>query len=143
MLNVTNIPGPQLPLYSGGAQLLEVWPFAPLYPSMGLGIPVEQYRDNYDFLTPTTYTKSYVGMIAPAGAHLTLDGSLVNGKFTAIGTTGYGYLRQVIDPGAHHLTGDAKFGIFVSGVASYTSYIYAGGLNLNEVPVGKPPVRRP
>ncbi|HEY3085753.1 MAG TPA: wax ester/triacylglycerol synthase family O-acyltransferase, partial [Candidatus Dormibacteraeota bacterium] len=29
-INVTNIPGPQFPLYAGGAQLLEVWPFAPL-----------------------------------------------------------------------------------------------------------------
>jgi WS/DGAT/MGAT family acyltransferase len=43
-INVTNVPGPQFPLYSGGAQLLEVWPFAPLYPSMGLGIAIVSYN---------------------------------------------------------------------------------------------------
>jgi len=48
-INVTNIPGPQFPLYSGGAQLLEVWPFAPLYPSMGLGVAIVSYNGNAYF----------------------------------------------------------------------------------------------
>lgn len=48
-LNVTNIPGPQLPLYSGGARLLEVWPFAPLYPDMGLGIAIVSYNGEVFF----------------------------------------------------------------------------------------------
>ncbi|HEX6348841.1 MAG TPA: wax ester/triacylglycerol synthase family O-acyltransferase [Candidatus Dormibacteraeota bacterium] len=42
-LNVTNVPGPQFPLYTGGARLLEVWPFAPLYPAMGLGVALVSY----------------------------------------------------------------------------------------------------
>src|SRR4029077_54561 len=51
-INVTNVRGPQFPLYSGGAQLLEVWPFAPLYPSMGLGIAIVSYNgDAYFGLT--------------------------------------------------------------------------------------------
>ena len=51
-INVTNIPGPQFPLYSGGAELLEVWPFAPLYPAMGLGIAIVSYNgDAYFGLT--------------------------------------------------------------------------------------------
>ena len=51
-INVTNVPGPQFPLYSGGSQLLEVWPFAPLYPSMGLGIAIVSYNgDAYFGLT--------------------------------------------------------------------------------------------
>jgi diacylglycerol O-acyltransferase len=48
-LNVTNIPGPQVPLYSGGSRLLEVWPFAPLYPSMGLGIAIVSYNGEVFF----------------------------------------------------------------------------------------------
>src|ERR671937_1073343 len=48
-INITNIPGPQFPLYSGGAQLLEVWPFAPLYPSMGLGVAIVSYNGNTYF----------------------------------------------------------------------------------------------
>jgi len=51
-INVTNVPGPQFPLYSGGAQLIEVWPFAPLYPSMGLGVAIVSYNgDAYFGLT--------------------------------------------------------------------------------------------
>ena len=51
-INVTNVPGPQFPLYSGGAELLEVWPFAPLYPSMGLGVAIISYNgDAYFGLT--------------------------------------------------------------------------------------------
>src|SRR5690242_20283734 len=51
-INVTNIPGPQFPLFSGGAQLLEVWPFAPLYPAMGLGLAIVSYNgDAYFGLT--------------------------------------------------------------------------------------------
>ena len=51
-INVTNIPGPQFPLYTGGAELLEVWPFAPLYPSMGLGVAIVSYNgDAYFGLT--------------------------------------------------------------------------------------------
>lgn len=48
-INVTNVPGPQFPLYSGGAQLLEVWPFAPLYPSMGLGVAIISYNGDVYF----------------------------------------------------------------------------------------------
>jgi len=48
-LNVTNVPGPQFPLYTGGAQLLEAWPFAPLYPGMGMGIAVVSYNGNLYF----------------------------------------------------------------------------------------------
>ena len=33
------------------------------------------------------------------------------------------------------MTGDQKFTISVSGVAAFTSYLYAGGLNLDAVPL--------
>jgi WS/DGAT/MGAT family acyltransferase len=48
-LNVTNVPGPQQPLYSGGSELLEVWPFAPLYPTMALGIAIVSYNGSVYF----------------------------------------------------------------------------------------------
>lgn len=48
-INVTNVPGPQFPLYSGGAELLEVWPFAPLYPGMGLGVAIVSYDGDVYF----------------------------------------------------------------------------------------------
>ena len=39
----TNIPGPQVPFYTGGAKLLEVWPFVPVYHSLGLAIAIVSY----------------------------------------------------------------------------------------------------
>lgn len=105
-------------------------------PSLGLGIPVEQYRTNYDFLSPESYVKSYVNIIAATGTAITLDGNPVQGSFTAIGSTGYGYLWLEIQPGAHHMSSGAKFGITVAGFAPYTSYFYPGGLDLNAIPIG-------
>src|SRR5712692_3653276 len=46
---VTNVPGPQIPFYSGGAQLLEVWPFVPIYPSVGLGVALVSYIGKVHF----------------------------------------------------------------------------------------------
>ena len=48
-INVTNVPGPQFPLYTGGAEMLQVWPFAPLYPAMGLGIAIVSYNGGLYF----------------------------------------------------------------------------------------------
>jgi hypothetical protein len=104
-------------------------------PSLGQGVSVEQFRNNYDFLTPSTYTKSYVNVVAPMAATVTLDAMTNLTNWTAIGGSGFGYKRVQIQPGAHHITSDQKFGITVSGIASYTSYLYVGGQDVNDIPV--------
>jgi len=40
---ITNVPGPQFPLYMQGARLLEMVPMVPLLPGMGLGIALFIY----------------------------------------------------------------------------------------------------
>jgi hypothetical protein len=40
---VTNVPGPQVPFYTGGARLLEVWPFVPVYHTLGLAVALVSY----------------------------------------------------------------------------------------------------
>jgi hypothetical protein len=40
---VTNVPGPQFPLYMQGARLLEMYPQVPLLHNMGLGIALFSY----------------------------------------------------------------------------------------------------
>ena len=40
---VTNVPGPQLPLYTLGARMLEVFPHVPLLDNLGLGIALMSY----------------------------------------------------------------------------------------------------
>lgn len=41
---VTNVPGPQFPLYSVGARLLGMYPVVPLLPGCGLGIALFSYE---------------------------------------------------------------------------------------------------
>jgi WS/DGAT/MGAT family acyltransferase len=41
---VTNVPGPQFPLYSVGARLLGMYPIVPLLPGCGLGIALFSYE---------------------------------------------------------------------------------------------------
>ena len=40
---VTNVPGPQLPMYMLGARLAEVYPHVPLVDNLGLGIALMSY----------------------------------------------------------------------------------------------------
>lgn len=42
-LVVTNVPGPQIPLYTLGARMLEVYPHVPLLDNLGLGIALMSY----------------------------------------------------------------------------------------------------
>jgi hypothetical protein len=98
-------------------------------PSMSLAVPVEQYRTDYIFLAPATYTQNYVTFVAPAGATVTLDSAAVAG-WTAVGTGDYQTATVAIAPGSHRATSTTPFGIASHGVAPYTSYMYPGGLNL-------------
>jgi diacylglycerol O-acyltransferase / wax synthase len=42
-LVVTNVPGPQVPLYAAGSRMLEVFPVVPLAPGQGLSIGITSY----------------------------------------------------------------------------------------------------
>jgi hypothetical protein len=41
---VTNVPGPQFPLYLLGAEMLEMYPQVPLFENIGLGIALVSYN---------------------------------------------------------------------------------------------------
>jgi hypothetical protein len=104
-------------------------------PSIGLAVPVEQYRKNYDFLNPGTYMTSTITIMGPTGASITLDQQVmtIDPNNQVIGNSGFGFLWIDLMAGAHHVSSDMPFGIAVSGIAPYTSYLYPGGLNLNEL----------
>ena len=46
---VTNVPGPQFPLYSRGHQMLDLFPMAPLAANQALGIAVMSYNGQFGF----------------------------------------------------------------------------------------------
>ncbi len=101
-------------------------------PAMSLGIPTEQFRTSYSFLAPTSFARSYVNVTAPTGATVTLDGSPITG-FSPVGGTGFSVGRVMISGGQHNISGDQPFGIVVYGFGSYTSYMYPGGLDFEEI----------
>ena len=48
-LVATNIPGPQFPFYTGGAELLDVWPLVAIYHSLGLNLAIVSYNGSVHF----------------------------------------------------------------------------------------------
>jgi hypothetical protein len=109
-------------------------------PSFSLAVPIEQYRSSYSFLAPSTYDRSYVNVTVPeAGTgSIELDGSSLAGEaWEAVEGTGYSTLRLEIDAGSHAIgsSAGATFGILVYGYGQYTSYMYTGGLALEEIAV--------
>ena len=105
-------------------------------PSMSTAIPTAQYRADYEFLVPATYTSSYVNVAAPVGATVTLDGTPLDAsEFTPIASSGWQVARHPLAGGAHRATSTVGFGIVVYGYASYTSYMYPGGLNFGTITI--------
>ncbi|WP_434043827.1 MULTISPECIES: IgGFc-binding protein [Sorangium] len=114
-------------------------------PSQSHPTAVEQYRTKYIFLAPSDYDESYVDIIQPVDASVTLDGAAVDAAPTPIGNgSGFGVARVKLGPGnsgAHVLSASAPVGIQVIGYGSYTSYQYPGGLNLLTIAPPPPPPR--
>src|SRR5207302_5586127 len=75
-------------------------------PAMVMEVPVEQFRNRYDLLIPSTYHLNFVNLVAPVGAEVTLDGNpldatRVRGPYPVGSGLEVRVLR--IDPGAHTL----------------------------------------
>jgi hypothetical protein len=47
-LVVSNVPGPDFPLYIGGARLVGLYPMGPIFDGAGLNVTVLSYLDNID-----------------------------------------------------------------------------------------------
>lgn len=101
-------------------------------PSMSLAIPSEQFRSSYNFLVPSTYAENYVGITAPEGAEVLIDGRPVT-DWNIIEHTGFQSAQVELNGGSHSMTSALGFGIVVYGFGSYTSYMYPGGLDLQVI----------
>jgi IgGFc binding protein len=103
-------------------------------PAMTLAVTTSQFRSSYLFHAPVNYESSYVNIVAPTGAAVTLDGQAVPaGSFQTIGGSGYSVSLQSISNagnGNHNITSPMPFGISVYGYGQYTSYWYPGGSDL-------------
>lgn len=104
-------------------------------PAFVLEVPSTQYRREYSFLVPSTYAVNYVQAVLRTGSTLLLDGAPLTGTLNVIAGTQWSVLRAVAQPGPHSLVSadGTRFGLKVLGVASYTSYMYPGGLDLDAL----------
>ncbi len=105
-------------------------------PSMLLYPPVEQYRDEYIFLVPDTFSANYVVASAPVGATIELDGAAITCPREPAGTINgveHETITCPVDGGTHRIQGAETFGITVYGYHGVGSYAYAGGSNLERI----------
>ncbi|MBE7451287.1 MAG: IgGFc-binding protein [Kofleriaceae bacterium] len=101
-------------------------------PSMSFAVPTEQYRYQYALLVPGQYNNNYLSIVAPAGGTATLDGSPVTG-FTSFGDGSFQVARVQVQAGAHNLICSEGCGVEVYGWSDAVSYLFAGGLDLEQI----------
>jgi len=104
-------------------------------PSMSIAIPVEQYRSSYAFLSPATYVRNYVTVMAQAGDTIVLDGREVGGFVDVAGGAYQVAGVELLQSGAHevHSALGLGVGLLVYGYGDYTSYMLPGGLDLRPI----------
>src|SRR5690606_4435495 len=104
-------------------------------PAMVLEVPASQFRRDYNFVVPSTYTANFINVVGRTGASILLDGSPLPGTGTPIAGTTYSIWRLPVTPGPRRInTTGEPFGLKVFGVAQYVSYMYPGGLDLAALP---------
>ena len=101
-------------------------------PSMSLVPPEDQFRKDYTFLAPNTYSEHWANIIARQGQSVTLNGSEVQG-FTLIEGTSWRIAQVQINAGIQKANSAQPFGVWVYGFGAYTSYMYPAGLDLRVI----------
>ena len=103
-------------------------------PAFILAVPVEQFRDEYTFLTPNAYKKDYINVVAPKTASVQLDGQDIPwSNFTPIPDSEHMVARLPVSDGAHTLKATQPVGLVVYGFHRHVSYGYPGGANLFDL----------
>jgi hypothetical protein len=105
-------------------------------PAMTILVPSEQYREDYTFVTPSSYNsgtngQSYVMIVRPPGLDLVLDGATLTTTWESVGGMEIGTVP--VEGGTHVITGASPFGMITFGMGSFTSYTYPAGLNLEQI----------
>ncbi|MBK8994545.1 MAG: IgGFc-binding protein [Myxococcales bacterium] len=113
-------------------------------PSLTVFPPVEQYRTEYVFLTPGSWSQNWVVITTEVTAKTIIDGSATdNCTKEASGILDgvpYESRRCKLTEGVHYLTGDKPFGIVAYGYGAAGSYAFAGGANVKKI-YDPPPIK--
>jgi hypothetical protein len=104
-------------------------------PSMLLAVATEQYRKDYLFQAPNSWTANYVDIILKSGTPVKVDGVDVAG-FIKIAGTEYSVAHVLLNKdgtGVHSLSAADRVGISVYGIQDFGSYWVVGGLDLDHL----------
>ncbi|RMH41563.1 MAG: hypothetical protein D6689_10760 [Deltaproteobacteria bacterium] len=104
-------------------------------PAIAIAIPYEQYRDRYTFLIPQQYDEQYISLVVPAGGTAALDGADVTGQLAPFAGGAFLAGRIAVAPGQHRLECPATCGFEAYGYSDAVSYLFAGGLDLEQIVV--------
>ena len=109
-------------------------------PAFLLAIPVEQWREEFVFLTPNKYAKNFISIAAPlAAADVTIDGAAVPPDQFAKISKDYKMAQLAVDPGVHRVKSSLAVAVDVYGFDQYVSYGYPAGLDLKDLELVKEP----
>ena len=102
-------------------------------PALGTMPPTNHWRQAYEFLVPATYEDNYVNLVSRIGARIYLDDQELL-EWALIDETPFQVHRAHLQPGEHSVYSDSggAFSLVAYGYASYTSYLYPGGLDLTH-----------
>jgi len=106
-------------------------------PSMAFAVATEQYRSSYTLLIPSQYDQNFLSIAAPAGSTVSLDGNDVTDQLAAFGPGTFKAGRVPVTAGPHTLTCPGTCGVEVYGWSEAVSYLFAGGLDLEQIVIGR------
>ncbi|MGK0362133.1 MAG: hypothetical protein ACI9U2_004453, partial [Bradymonadia bacterium] len=103
-------------------------------PALSLAVPVEQFRDSYTFLVPEEYDEQFISVVARQGDTVMLGAADVTDQFRDFGGLYMG-ARIRVTPGQRKITCAATCGVVVYGYSQAVSYLFAAGLDLEQITV--------
>lgn len=106
-------------------------------PSLTVFPPAEQYRTEYVFLTPGSWSENWVVISAEVGAEVTIDGSVPGNCVVApagmLDGVAYEARRCPLLEGVHSMSGAKPFGVTAYGYGTAGSYAFVGGADVKRI----------
>jgi hypothetical protein len=81
--------------------------------------------------------------VTPAGSSVRLDGNDISGQLAPFGAGTYKAGRVTVAAGTHTLDCPGTCGVEVYGWSEAVSYMFAGGLDLEQIVIGRTAVTAP
>ena len=93
--------------------------------------PVQQAREVVTLFTPAEYEESFVNVVVPTGASITVDGVDAPAQLLEeVGAGGYSVYRAPLDPGLHTISSALGVTVMAYGYEEAVSYGYPAGSGL-------------